>query len=83
VLNITFTAPLSILHCASNLLNAVAGDKIVPFAWLLPLFRSELLSLEAEYVAVGNEYFNEWMFSVTRAVFHRFECCQIGVLVGI
>ena len=42
---------------------------MVPFAWLLPLFRSELLSLEAEYVAVGNEYFNEWMFSVTRAVF--------------
>jgi hypothetical protein len=67
--SITFTAPLSILHSASYVLNVVAGDKMVPFAWLLPLFRSELLSLEAEYVAVGNEYFNEWMFSVTRAVF--------------
>jgi len=82
VLSITFTAPLSILHSASYVLNVVAGDKMVPFAWLLPLFRSELLSLDAKYVAVGNEYFNEWMFCVTRAVFHRFECCQMVVLVG-
>ena len=61
VLSVTLTAPLSILHSASYVLNVVAGDKMVPFAWLLPLFRSELLSLEAQYFAVGNEYFNEWM----------------------
>jgi len=82
VLSITLTTPLSILHNASYVLNVVAGDKMFPFAWLLPLFRSKLLSIEAQYFAVGNEYFNEWMFSVTRAVFHGFECCQMAVLVG-
>jgi hypothetical protein len=69
LLSITFTTPSSILHRSSYVLNVVAGDKMVPFAWLLPLFRSELLSLEAEYVAVGNEYFNEWIFCVTRTYF--------------
>jgi hypothetical protein len=46
----------------------VTKTKIVPFALLLPLFMSELLSLEAEFVAVGCEYFKELVFSVTRAV---------------